>query len=255
MRAVLFDIWGDYAHFRRFYTTSSPLTYSFPPPTAVRGMVGAILGMGKEEYIEKTSGLYVGIRVLNPVKRIRWGQNIVFTKGRGDNFDPTLIRDRKGDQKKTLRAQIKIEYLKNPRFRIFLSGDEKMLVEVASLLQEHRTHYTLCLGLSELLADFSYVGMEELEALPSGVYRISSVFPVDIVSDFGEAIEDGIKLLKERVPIYIDTNRVPRLYQDVIVEANGRPVKVGAKDGLYRLRDGSVIYLWPPASTHIRESS
>lgn len=248
MRAVLFDIWGDYAHFRRFYTTSSPLTYSFPPPTAVRGMVGAILGMGKEEYIDKTSGLYVGVRVLNPVKRIRWGQNLINTKG-SSGFDPTLHR------KKEPRTQIKIEYLKNPRFRIFLSGDEKMIAEVASLLQEHRTHYTLCLGLSELLADFSYVGMAELEALPSGVYRISSVFPVDIVSDFGEAIEDGIKLLKERVPIYIDTNRVPRLYQDVIVEASGRPVRVGAKDGLYRLRDGSVIYLWPPASTHIRESS
>lgn len=91
MKVVAFDIWGDYGHFRRFFTTSSPLTYSFPPPTAVRGIVGAILGLDKDAYLESTADLYVGVRILMPVRRVRWEQNLIFTKGRGGKFDPTLL--------------------------------------------------------------------------------------------------------------------------------------------------------------------
>ncbi len=34
-RVLVFDLWGAVALFRRFYTTASPLTFAFPPPTAI----------------------------------------------------------------------------------------------------------------------------------------------------------------------------------------------------------------------------
>ena len=48
MKVLVFDIYGDLAHFRKFYTTSSPLTFPFPPPSTIKGMLGAIIGVDKK---------------------------------------------------------------------------------------------------------------------------------------------------------------------------------------------------------------
>lgn len=47
-KMLVFDVWGDYAHFRRFYTTTSPLSFPIPPRTALCGLIGAIIGLEKE---------------------------------------------------------------------------------------------------------------------------------------------------------------------------------------------------------------
>ena len=45
---LIFDIRGEYGHFRKYNTTTSPLTYSIPTRTAIAGILGAILGMERE---------------------------------------------------------------------------------------------------------------------------------------------------------------------------------------------------------------
>ena len=51
MKCLVFDIKGDYGHFKKYYTTSSPLTFSIPR-TTVSGMIGALIGLDKEEYLK-----------------------------------------------------------------------------------------------------------------------------------------------------------------------------------------------------------
>ena len=53
MKCLVFDIKGDYGHFKKYYTTSSPLTFSIPPRTTVSGMIGALIGLDKEEYLKE----------------------------------------------------------------------------------------------------------------------------------------------------------------------------------------------------------
>src|SRR3972149_5978418 len=82
-KLLVFDVWGDYGHFRKFYTTSSPLTFSIPPRTSLCGLLGSVVGLGKEEYLNHFSkkDAQIALRLLNPVKKTRLGINLINTKG------------------------------------------------------------------------------------------------------------------------------------------------------------------------------
>lgn len=69
-KLLCFDIWADYAHFKKYYTTTSPLTFSIPPKTSIYGIIGAILGMGKNEYLYyfQPGMCQIGIQIMKPIK-------------------------------------------------------------------------------------------------------------------------------------------------------------------------------------------
>ena len=56
MKTILvFDIFGDYAHFRKYFTNMSPTTFVVPPRTVLTGIIGALIGISKEENPESFS--------------------------------------------------------------------------------------------------------------------------------------------------------------------------------------------------------
>ena len=52
-KILIFDIKGPMAHFRKFYTNSSSLSYLFPPRTVVAGIIAGILGLPSERFEKK----------------------------------------------------------------------------------------------------------------------------------------------------------------------------------------------------------
>ena len=52
MKCLVFKVRGDYARFRKSYTTTSALTYLLIHPVAVRGLIGAMLGIDREKLYE-----------------------------------------------------------------------------------------------------------------------------------------------------------------------------------------------------------
>ncbi|ADO45628.1 CRISPR-associated protein Cas5, Hmari subtype [Hydrogenobacter thermophilus TK-6] len=252
MKVLVFDLFGDLGHFRKFYTTSSPLTFPFPPQPTIRGIIGAIMGFGKEEYLDKTKDIYVGVKIVNPIKKLRTGLNLIFTKGSSGEFDPTLDPSRKGDANKTLRTQVKFEFVKDPRYRIYISASEEFLKKLTDMVKNHKTYYTVSLGLSELLADFSFVGV--FDSHPIDVSdRADSVIPSRIIReiDIGKVQKIG----KERIPVVMDSNRMVKMYEDVVFSVEGGAI-YGKFTDLIKLGNGEVIYLWKQSqeSTPIQES-
>ncbi len=242
MKVLSLILFGDLAHFRKFYTTSSPLTFPFPPPPTVRGIIGAIMGFSKSEYLQKTKSISVGVSLRAPLKKVRMGLNLIFTKGSSGKFDPTLIPSRKGDVNKTLRTQIKAEFVKDPVYKIYISGDESFLNNLAYLLKEHKTHYTVSLGLSELIADFTFEGIYEGKKVNT-VSKVDSVIPSKLVQqiDLGRIQRIG----KERIPTYMDNSRKVLSYEDVIFNMDGGSI-YGKFSNTVELENGEVIYLWHP---------
>ncbi|WP_456460037.1 type I-B CRISPR-associated protein Cas5b [Desulfurobacterium sp.] len=251
-RIIAFDIWGDLAHFRRFFTTSSPLTFSFPPPTTVRGIIGAILGLQKNEYIEITNRLSIGIYITSPIRKLRTGLNIIFTKRNDGKFEPTLFKDKKGNDKKNVRTRIQVEFLKDPGYRIFVAGDEKLLDSLLNYLPYHKTEYTVSLGLSECLADFKFTGeftAEEVEETS----EIHSVIPTRKIKNI--SLSNQIKLAKERIPIYMNAERIVQEYDNIVFETSGKPIKGAFKNVFHIKETGENIHLFTVPSQQMSKRS
>jgi CRISPR-associated protein Cas5h len=236
MKILTFDIWGDYGHFRKFYTTSSPLTFSFPPPSAIAGILGAIYGAGKDGYLKIFSpgSCKIAIKIATPVNKVRMGLNLINTKG--NYWIPY------GNKYHEPRTQIRTEFLKEPHFRIYFTHeDENISGKAAKLLEEHKSVYTVSLGLSELLADFEYKGIYDAEYISDGAL-IDLATPVlfsNMVSDRLE-IEEGKKYFKEKMPIVMNAERVTEKYDDVIFESQGKSIKASV-NSYCRLENGENI--------------
>lgn len=236
MKILVFDIWGDYGHFRKFYTTSSPLTFSFPPPSTISGILGAIFGVGKDEYLSVFSldRCNIALKIVNPVKKVRMGINLINTKG-----DYWMLYSNKYHEPRT---QIRTEFLKDPYFRIYFAHeDEKVFKTIAELLKGHKSTYTVSLGLSELLADFKYVGEYDSENRSDDelVELQTPVTESELIKN-GLEIESGKKYFKEKMPIKMNQERIVEKYDDVIFEPDGKTIKARVKN-YYRLENGENI--------------
>ncbi len=226
MKTIIFDLWGDWAHFKKFYTTASPLSFHFPPITALKGIVGAILGLGKEKsapnfYLRELEGLHCAIQILHPIKTFRMGYNWIETK---KAKYLSRIPSEKG------RYQTVIETIKEPGYRIYLAfpENESLLQKLSQLLQNHQSVYTPYLGISEHLANFNFV--DELEAVHktgSNFIPIHSIISVDNLESNGQLalkIQEGNAYQRDRIPISMNEDRMVTKYESVIYEMNGEPI-------------------------------
>ncbi|HHU69964.1 MAG TPA: type I-B CRISPR-associated protein Cas5 [Thermoanaerobacterales bacterium] len=224
MKTLVFDIYGDFGHFKKFYTTSSPLTFAFPPPPTVRGMLGAIVGCDKSEYLDIFSHKIckIAVRILNPVKKTRMGLNHINTKG---NY---WVPIKKGSHE--ARTQIRTEFLKDPSYRLYVAHeDDETFNKLIRNIRQHKTVFTLSLGLSELLADFKYVDVLDFREIRDVEKKIVSVVPLNIVHKYGTTFEEGKKYFKEKIAVEMTPERIVERYEDILYEVQGKPIKARVK--------------------------
>ncbi|WP_054950066.1 CRISPR-associated protein Cas5 [Numidum massiliense] len=125
MDAVVFDLKGKVAHFRRPDTTATQLTYPFITPTAAKGLVGSILG--KTDFVTNDQ---IGIQLLQPV-RTSAQQLSLIGKDAGKSFNrPTTM-----------------ELLVAPAYRLYYVGDEHV-TELAEKLNSRQSVYHTYLGVA-----------------------------------------------------------------------------------------------------------
>lgn len=220
MEILSFDVYGDYGHFRKYYTTSSPLTFSTMPPTAVYGLLGAILGFSKENnhYLQEINSLTtrIAIQLIHPVKKVHIGINHLNTKNHF--WAPKSANG--------ARTQIRTEFLKSVGFRVYVQmSSDKLFAQLIEMVQAHQSVYTPCLGLSELIADVSF------HQLQQGVFKSNpewittqTVLPISRIHEQQIKIEAGLQILKEKQPINMNTNREVLQYESLLFDSVGKPI-------------------------------
>lgn len=237
MDILVFDIRADFGHFRKYYSTSSPLTYSIIPPTAMYGILGAILGLTKEEngYLKILNERTVkfGLQILTPVKKMRMGINYVNTKG-----NVWLPKQRR----EGARTQIRVEFLKNPSYRCYVHlKDELLFRQLTEYIRQHKSVYTVSLGLSECLADIVYVdrySVNECQSVKEAC--IDTVLSNELVEGKGIKIEEGKSYMKERVPTAMNEERIVSKYEEMLFEPEGKPITASVKR-CYQTEQGQYI--------------
>ncbi len=235
---LVFDIWSDFAHFRRFETTTSPLTYPFPTGTAIAGLLAAIAGLPKDSYylLFSRNNVEYSLRILTPIKKIVVPISIVKTDEPNWFFLWKL---------KDPRAPTPYEFVKDPKYRIYIRFKNSTLKELygklKQLLENHQTIYTPYLGITEMIANFEFIG--DFPAAPIRIkdetIELHSVARIDSIKIL---LEEGKRYGRETVPLYMDNDRKVLEYCNVVYEVNGNPIKI--QSGIaYKVEDENVSFL------------
>ena len=244
---LIFEVGGEYGHFRKFNTTTSPLTYALPTRVALAGLIGAILGIARETApglfppgVVPTQELLgkphcqIGVQLLHPIVRTVIGFNLIETK--------------KSFFEINNRIQIPFEMLKNPRFRVFFWHEsETIRNELAHRLKERDYHFTPYLGLSQCTATVDYQGTvaftretgdgEAFHLIQSALNlnQMQAAEPVRFEEDF--------YFITETMPITMQPDRVVSEYGEVLLEAQGRPIEAKVTEWIAVGGYGNIVFL------------
>lgn len=249
-KLLVFDIGSEYGHFRKFNTTTSPLTYSIPSRPAITGLLGAILGIERElstgkfrDGVIPVSELFskdkaaIGVQLINPVKKVNVAFNLLDTEKAASSF--FNIKQ---------RTQIEFELLKDPSFRLFVSvKDNAVYEQLVSRVRENRTHFTPYLGLSQFTATVKFKGFSKFQRLPASDFQevVTAVNLSNTNQDDPIQFDHSVdfKYTSDTMPVEMLRDRIVTEYSEVIIETNGNAIQVKS-DKIYQTEVfGNIMFL------------
>lgn len=248
-KLLVFNISGEYGHFRKFNTTSSPLTYSIPTRTALAGILGAILGIEREtatnvfaEGVTPVNEIFgpenadFAIQILKPVKKSNIGFNLLDTGKSPSSF--FNIQN---------RTQIEFELLKNPSFRIFFRhSDTAIFRELSERIKSRNHHFTPYLGLSQFTAFIEFIRegnaismatSDEYTKIHTAVNlsKLQRDNPIKFESQHHFYSTDTLPMVMRR-------DRVITEYAEILIEKTCQSILVNTPN-YWRTALGNILYL------------
>lgn len=223
MKSLVFDIEGKFAHFRKFYTNSSSLSYSVPPRTTIEGLIGAILGYERDSYYKKLSSdnLYISVKKNRPTRNLTQTLNYIKATSVSQLYAP--------DE----HTQIPFEIItgdmdENVSFRIYVASDEKYMDELQERLILKKFVYPPCLGTVFFQGDIDNVGICEIFTEKSDDYiEINSIVPAEKIKIIKiDDCQDSYQLIKEKMPKDFDENRGIKRAETYIFDQRGRAIEL-----------------------------
>lgn len=247
-KIIIFDIGSEYGHFRKFNTTTSPLTYSIPSRPAMIGIIGAILGIEREisagkfsESVVPVAELFskakadIAVQILQPIKKTNIAFNLLDTEKTASSF--FNIKQ---------RTQIEFELLKNPSYRVFVSFNNDVLSDqLEKKLKENRTHFTPYMGLSQFTVTSNLVAVEKGNLIQSEDFIDiqTAVNLSNTARQFDFKINPEFKYNSDTMPIEMTKDRIVLDYSEVIIETNGKVIRAKT-DKAYSVNSfGNILFL------------
>ena len=238
---LVFDLTGPMAHFRKYYTNTSALTYGFPPRTVLMGVTAAVLGFERDSYYERLGSGHFAVAIKGAVRRLLQTVNYVRTK----KEDLGLMRR----LQRVPGTQTPLEFLlpggehRSLRFRVFFGHPDGGVVrEAAARLREGRPFFPLYLGLTECPAGAGYVGLfgpGDYETLPPHTpVSLTSVASASHLDQVDLSALPGARLVRERAPHAFGPGRTLRPPIAVIYDAGGQPLPASLRVSARRFRLG-----------------
>jgi len=231
-----FHLKGKMAHFRRFYSNSSALTYTIPPRTTVCGIVAGLMGYERDSYYEDFSleNCNITVSLNSQVKKTMQKLNLLMIKG---------LNDLNGSKEN--HSQVPTEFLipQNIReeeidYKVWINFKQlKVQKQFEALLLEekecYRTNAISCaLGLAHNVGRFEYEGIYSGENYSTkNSVSINSSVPVDNITEIDQET-DQLSLIVEELPLEFDVNRslTTNGKKRILFSRTGIPVRLIVKD-------------------------
>lgn len=233
MRSVLiFDLVGPMAHFRKFDTNSSSLTYLFPPRPTVAGLIAGILGMERDTYYNTfhPDQCHIGLSVITPPRKLMQTVNYMYVTSRSH------LNNSQG------HTQIPIEFLlpevnnrhdpfseqERLRYRVYFQHSAEMIhQEVKERVMRSEYVYPPYLGLTEMLGHIEWIAEvadhDWEEQMADKTFPIHSVCPVQALEERSMQMEAARSAVfyKERMLRYFISDRNIGETADYLYEKSG----------------------------------
>ena len=239
-KLLIFDIKGPAAHFRKFYTNSSSLSYTFPPRTTVTGLIAGMLGKERDSYYKEFSSerCRVAISVRTPVRKIMQTVNYIRTKSLGE------LNLSAGHPQVALAIVLPLQNSEKINYRIYFYHTGKTMYEIKEILKSGKFVYPPYLGISEFLGEANFIdfieGKQISRFLDSATpAEIATVVNVAQISKRGLVFEpDSGKILqyvKERMPLEFNLVRKLKKASSFIYEKNQNKAKLKIKGNYHKI--------------------
>lgn len=227
MKGVLFNLKGNYGHFRKPETNNNPLTHDFITKTALIGLIGSVLGIERDEmkelFPQLSEDLLYGVSVQNSVKKESWA----FTLRKVvDILD---------------KAPKQMEFLKNPENKIALGlkneNSANIFNEFVSAIRQSDTKFTPVLGLHNCPAEIDFISVGEFQTKDGSF--VTKGFIKETQLDAAKLITCKFRLGVEKIPTFQNNDfwNLPDKYERVIYPSEEN--EVFGNGNFYEFTDGS----------------
>ncbi|HNW47089.1 MAG TPA: type I-B CRISPR-associated protein Cas5b [Thermotogota bacterium] len=230
--ACVFDISGRYAMFRKSYTTTSSISFPFPPPTAVAGIIGAILGIVHNahrsaecaDYWNEMGGTRVAIGINRPIKWYRTGINFTNTKS----------------NKTSDHTQIKHQFIKEPSYRIYVDGP--LEDRLCQCLKNQHCHFSPYLGVAYCEARIDWVGQYPIRQAQKN-RKLDSVLPLGSTMPKIDIRETG-SINQTLMPLQMSETRMVTKTVSVLYKTEKSPIVFREADETEVMEVGEDVISW-----------
>ncbi len=210
MRLLIFDLRGSVGHFRRPDTMGTQASYPFITRTAIRGLVGSILGLERGP-----SKAWCGVRLMSPVRTVAQELSL-----HGKSWVS-------GGDAKSFNRPTAIELVINPHYRVYYAGEYQD--ELASRIRNRKSCYHTYLGSAFCLTFPEWVREVDCEIpapeMGDGAIRCVSVVPSRAVKRLVPQPQSEYARVGGLLKDYLGERRF-RGTLSVLYEVSGGPIDI-----------------------------
>ncbi|RMD02174.1 type I-B CRISPR-associated protein Cas5 [Clostridium autoethanogenum] len=240
MDLLILKVKGKFAHFRKFYTNSSSLSYSVPPRTTVIGLIAAVLGYERDSYYELFSrdNFNVSIKKDSCIRKIMQSVNYIKATSPKSIFQP---KD---------HTQIPVEILTGDdgiKYTIYINcGNKNLMNELEYRIKNNKYVYSPYLGAAPFNCTFQFCHRFDVQPGKSKkLVQISTLINSKYIATGSIDIfeNDNLKLLKERMPVEFLKDREVGDMASYIYDENGHPLKLKLNTEFIKLKDENIVFM------------
>lgn len=229
-QVIKFKLSGDYALFKKPFANNQPQSFVIPPKTAILGLIGAIMGWSKEDYIKNLPFEKFGyaVRLLtSKIKKETVGINLMQGKSAKFTFDENPISH---PPERGQRSPTRYEFIKDIGWDIFLLIDNQSIREkLFERLQKKTFVYNPNLGMQQLFARIEDENLFDIELAQEINNNLYTSFEKNLVNF---TISKPVAFYNELIPVSFNSDRSLPVTKEMISFVGDYSLTITNKDDL-----------------------